>query len=213
MSTSHWIKADILALERRYRAQFVNSLSGFKGVNMVGTVDTKGQTNLAIVSSVVHLGSNPALFGMVMRPHTVARHTLENLLETGFYTLNHLNEDIYPQAHHTSARYPKDISEFNVTRLTPLYTPIIPAPYVQESHIRLGLAFKQKIDIELNGTVFIIGELVEVHFPTDCLTEDGFLDIKRAGSITVAGLDAYHSTNLLERLPYAKPHKSIPPTN
>ena len=40
---------------------------------------------------------------------------------------------------------------------------------------------------------------------TNTISEDGFVDIQQLGTLTVAGLDAYYKTSLLERLPYAKP--------
>lgn len=52
-------------LERRYRAQLINSLSGFKSANLIGTQDALGRTNLAIISSVFHLGADPALVGLL----------------------------------------------------------------------------------------------------------------------------------------------------
>ena len=56
------IKADDLAqMEKRYRAQLINSLSGIKSANLVGTINKDRQTNLSIVSSVFHLGADPAL--------------------------------------------------------------------------------------------------------------------------------------------------------
>ena len=53
--------SDIKAMDPRRRAAFMNSVSGFKSANLVGTVNAKGQTNLAIMSSAVHLGSSPPL--------------------------------------------------------------------------------------------------------------------------------------------------------
>lgn len=80
-----------------------------------------GQTNLAIFNSLVHIGANPPLIGFVVRPDSAERHTLNNILETGFYTINHINENIYKQAHQTSARYPEEISEFAATGLNEQY--------------------------------------------------------------------------------------------
>ena len=51
---------EIRQLGKRYRARLINSLSGFKSVNLVGTVDRQGRPNCAIVSSVIHLGADPA---------------------------------------------------------------------------------------------------------------------------------------------------------
>ena len=100
-----YTKQDIKEMDQRYRAHFINSLSGFKSANLVGTRGLNGLDNLCIVSSVVHLGADPALLAFINRPHTVERHTLENIIETGCYTLNQVNQSIYPKAHHTAARY------------------------------------------------------------------------------------------------------------
>ena len=68
---------DIAQLPERQRAAFINCLSGFKSANLVGTVSASGQANLALVSSVVHLGANPPLLAFISRPPSVDRHTLE----------------------------------------------------------------------------------------------------------------------------------------
>jgi len=195
----------LMEMEQRQRAHLVNSVGGFKSVCLIGTVDAVGQTNLAIFNSIVHIGANPPLISFIMRPDSVERHTLSNILTTGFYTINHLNESIYKQAHQTSARYPKDISEFEVTGLTAAYINNFKAPFVGESNVQLGIEFKERINLTINNTIMIIGEIKEMHFPTDCLLADGYLDIEKAGSIACTGLDSYHFTNRLERLPYAKP--------
>jgi hypothetical protein len=64
----HITAADITAFEKVYRLNFVNGLPGFKPANLVGTAAPNGRTNLAIFSSVLHLGSDPAVLGMVTRP-------------------------------------------------------------------------------------------------------------------------------------------------
>ncbi|MFT6737257.1 MAG: flavin reductase (DIM6/NTAB) family NADH-FMN oxidoreductase RutF, partial [Kangiellaceae bacterium] len=66
----------ILDLPQRTRANFINSLSGFKSANLIGTQSIEGVNNLSMVSSVFHVGANPPLIGMLIRPHTVKRDTL-----------------------------------------------------------------------------------------------------------------------------------------
>ncbi len=205
-----FIGPDLLTeMEQRKRAQLINSLGGFKSVCMIGTQNAAGQTNLAIFSSVVHIGANPPLICFVMRPDSVERHTLSNILETGFYTINHLNENNYRQAHQASASYPREISEFDATRLAPEYKNEFSAPFVKGSSVQLGIQFKQRIDIELNGTSLIIGEIQQIYFPENCLSADGYLDIEKAGTLTCSGLDSYHETIRLDRLSYAKPDKKL----
>jgi flavin reductase (DIM6/NTAB) family NADH-FMN oxidoreductase RutF len=192
-------------MEQRKRAQLINSISGFRSVALIGTIHTEGQTNLAIFNSIVHIGSNPPLLGFIMRPDSVERHTLSNIMETGCYTINHINSSMYEKAHQTSARYPKNVSEFDAAQLTPQFKDGFMAPFVKESHIQIGMEFKERIEISINQTSMIIGEIKFVHYPANCLLEDGFIDIEKAGTITSAGLDSYHTTQLLQRLQYAKP--------
>lgn len=198
---------DLMGLEQRYRAAFVNSLTGFKSVSLIGTLNKERQTNLAIFNSLIHIGANPPYIGFISRPDSVDRHTLSNIMETGYYTINHINEDIYKQAHQTSARYNREISEFDATNLTTEYKLGFKAPFVKESLIQLGIQFKERIHITTNNTILVIGQVNHVYFPNDCLCNDGFLDIEKANTITCSGLDSYHKTIRLERLNYAKPNK------
>ncbi len=200
---------DIAQMLQRYRATFINSLCGFKSVCLIGSKNKANQTNLAIFSSLVHIGANPPLIGFVVRPDSVDRHTLQNILETNYYTINHINPKIYKQAHQTSARYPQEISEFKATGLTEDYKNDFLAPYVLESNIKVGLELKEKIDFTINGTIFIIGEIKYIYFSNECLNEDGFLDLEKAETITCSGLDSYHTTTKIARLAYANPN-SLP---
>jgi flavin reductase (DIM6/NTAB) family NADH-FMN oxidoreductase RutF len=202
---------DLGKMEQRYRAQLINSVGGFKSVCLIGTTDANQSNNLAIFSSIVHIGANPPLICFIMRPDSVDRHTLVNIMETGYYTINHINEQIYQQAHQTSARYAKQESEFTATGLTPEFKDNFLAPYVAESKVQLGVCFKQKIDLTINNTMLIIGEIQHIYYPSNCLCTDGFLDLEKAGTITCSGLDSYHSTHALQRLSYAKPD-TIPTT-
>lgn len=200
---------DLMALEQRYRAAFVNSLSGFKSVCLIGTKNNEAQTNLAIFNSFVHIGANPPYIGFISRPDSVDRHTLNNITENEFYTINHINESIFKQAHQTSARYPQNTSEFNATGLNEEYKNGFNAPYVKESSIQIGVQLKEKIHIKTNNTILVVGQIRHVYFPNDCLCTDGFLDIEKADTITCSGLDSYHTTNRLSRLAYAKADREI----
>lgn len=193
------------AFEQRYRAAFINSISGHKPVFLVGTQDLEDQTNLAVFSSVFHLGSNPALFGMISRPHSVERHTLQNILDLKFYTLNGVKADFFEKAHQTSARYPKETSEFSAVGLTPIYDNNFKAPGVQESPVRMGLELVRTIDLEENQTVLVIGKLQYCFFEEDTQREDGMMDFSSFNLVGVQGLDTYFSSQLVGCLPYAKP--------
>jgi flavin reductase (DIM6/NTAB) family NADH-FMN oxidoreductase RutF len=205
----HLIETDLKKLEDRYRANFINSIHGFKCLTLIGTIDKNKKTNLAVFNSIFHLGANPALVGFVVRPDSVVRHTLDNIIETGFYTLNNVKESYYKQAHQTSARYAKEISEFSATGLHEEFSKNIIAPYVLESSIKIGLEKIEVMKISYNNTLIVVGRVIEIFAPDDCISNDGFIDIEKAGSITVTGLDSYHSTQRLSRLSYAKIDKTL----
>lgn len=193
--------------EQRYRATFINSLAGFKNASLIGTISKEGQTNLAIFNSIFHLGASPALFGFVVRPNSVERHTLDNILRTGVFTVNHVSEQIYRQAHQTSARYAAAQSEFDATGLTCEYKGGFRAPFVKESHVQIGAELVRQMPVEENGTLIIIASIQSVYLPEDCVGADGYIDLEQAGSIACVGLDSYHKTTRIARLAYAKPDK------
>lgn len=207
--SKHFTQSDFDGFAKSFRVNFFNSLHGFRSVCLLGTQDQAANTNLSIVSSVVHVGSHPPLFAVIFRPDSVERHSLANIMDTGMYTLNHIHPDIVQAAHQTSARYPREVSEFEATGLLPEYKGSIVAPYVSQSRVQMGLRLTERISIASNHTVLIIGKVEDVYFPSEILHEDGFLMLESAGTVTSSGLDAYHSTHRITRLSYAKPYQEL----
>ncbi|MCK7458305.1 flavin reductase family protein [Idiomarina aminovorans] len=200
---------DLANMKNIERACFVNCLSGFKSANVIGTRDRRQQDNLAIISSVVHLGSNPPFLGFIMRPHSVTRHTLENIEESGVYTINQVSEKFFRQAHQTSARYSRDVSEFEACGLTPEFEDGFHAPYVAESALRIGMQLVEVIPIQHNDTALIVGEVRWVKVEEEAVKNDGYIDIESLGTMAISGLDGYHRTQRAARLSYAKPDEPV----
>ena len=196
---------DITSWERFYRANFINSLTGFKSVSLIGTINAACQPNLAIFSSIVHIGSDPALIGYINRPLLAAPHTIANIKSTGTYTINHIHPSFLPQAHQTSAKYEAGVSEFDEVGLTPEYFSDIEAPFVKESSIKYALALQEIIPIAANATFLVIGKVIAIHIDKDIVSADGFLHLDKAASVCSNGIDRYYKTELITRLAYAKP--------
>jgi flavin reductase (DIM6/NTAB) family NADH-FMN oxidoreductase RutF len=196
---------EIQELERRKKVLLINSLSGYKSANLLGTIDNSGNTNLSIVSSAVHLGADPALMAIVIRPDSTPRHSLENIRQNRYCTLNHVNEDIIVNSHQTSARYQKEVSEFKACNLTEEYLNQFQAPFVKESKLKIALKLVREVDIKENGTILLILSVEGVHFHDQILKDDGSLDLSLINTVAVSGLDTYVSTQKIGRLSYAKP--------
>lgn len=205
----HLSGGDIAALPSRERAALVNSLSGFKAANLIGTANADGATNLAIMSSVVHIGSHPPLLALVVRPGAEERHTLSNLLATSCYSINHVASDMVDAAHQSAARYPRELSEFEAVGLSPEWWPNFAAPLVAEAHVKLAMVLREHQRLAINDTHLVIGEVVAAQFPDQCQREDGSLDLVTADTVALSGLDSYHRGQLLARMAYAKPE--LPP--
>ncbi|MEI6263542.1 MAG: flavin reductase [Sphingobacteriia bacterium] len=198
-------KNDIVQLEQRYRTAFVNSLAGFRQAVLVGTQSVEGNSNLAIFNSLIHLGANPALFGLINRPESVQRDTLQNIKDTKVYTLNYVKAADYKKAHQTSARYDKGVSEFNKVGFTELYKSSCKAPYVAEAIVQISMQLEEIIPITINGTILIIGSIQTVELNDALVSNDGFVDLSAAEILISQGLDAYFTTSMIGRLDYAKP--------
>lgn len=204
-------QSDIENMDKAYRAMFINSLSGFKSANLLGTRSAGGDNNLSVVSSAVHLGAHPPLMGVVFRPDVSPRHSLDNIRETGVFTLNHINEAIMPRAHQTAARYPRETSEFDACGLTTEQHADFHAPSVKEAAIAMGLELREEHLLTINGTHFVIAEIVWVRVQEEWLDADGYVDIEAAGTLAISGLDGYHRSQRIHRMAYPKPDKAPGP--
>jgi flavin reductase (DIM6/NTAB) family NADH-FMN oxidoreductase RutF len=195
----------IEGMEKYYRTTLINSLPGYKCLQMVGTASAGGVTNLALFNSIFHVGANPPLLGMILRPDTPDHDTLKNIIATGCYTLNNVLPSWYQEAHQTSASYPSGVSEFEACGFKPYYTDNFSAPFVMQSTVKIGLTLKQVLPVDINNTKIVIGEISHIIADDALLGDDGYVNHVKAGTVTVTGLDSYFTTQPLGRVAYAKP--------
>jgi len=199
---------DILQMPKVKRLNIINSITGIKPANLISTIDERNRHNLAIFSSVVHLGSNPALIGFILRPQQkIRRHTHENILENGYYTINHLPNHKTLEGHYTSAKFDKETSEYDVCHFTPEFQHDFPVPYVKESFLKMGLKHVESIPIKYNGTVMIVGKILQVYVAKSSLSEEGYINLEEAKSVGISGLNTYYDLKKIASYPYARPHE------
>lgn len=201
----HFDVDQIIQSDSFYRRNLINCLSGFKSLNLIGTANAQGEFNLAPFSQVIHLGANPALVGILFRPHSVKRDTLENILEMDYFTLNQVIPSFYKEVHWTSANW--ESSEFEGTGIEPEIKFGFKAPFVKNSPIQLGCKLVETQTLQVNQTIFLIGSIEHIFVDEKGLRLDGSLDLEAMETVTVAGLDDYFVGKRLARLTYAKPNK------
>lgn len=192
---------------RFYRTNFFNTLSGLRSPFLVGTKNAQGIANLALFNSVVHIGANPPLLGMIFRPEVddVRRHTLENIKETGFYTLNLVNKDLIDKAHQCSAKYAAEDNEFEKVALTEAYQDEFFAPFVGESFLKMGLKMRELIEIQSNKTLMCIGEIESIYMPESIVASSGSILHEALNTCVVSGLEDYYTLDFYKRMAFARP--------
>jgi flavin reductase (DIM6/NTAB) family NADH-FMN oxidoreductase RutF len=200
---------EIKGWDRFYRANFINSLQGFKPVSLLGTVSENGIPNLAIFSNIIHIGADPALIGFINRPIEAAPHTIQNIKLSGEFTINHIQASFVAAAHQTSAKYSTDQNEFLETGLKTFFLENFKAPFVAESEIKYGLELVEIVPITHNNTFLVIGSITHVLLKEGLIQQDGFIDANKAQTVTSLGLDGYYSTEPIARFEYAKPGKEL----
>jgi len=201
----HYSKEEIERLGRVDRLKIINSITGIKPANLIGTIDKDGVANLAIFSSVVHLGSNPALIGFILRPKgDVPRNTYDNIIENGVYTINHIHLPFSENAHYTSAKFDKTISEFDRCGLEEEYIEGFKAPFVLESNFKFGLKFIEEIKIPINETSMIIGEVEQLILPDNAIDKDQDINLENTGGLGISGLNSYYKLQKVGHYPYAR---------
>lgn len=199
-----YTKKHIEQLDRITRLKIINSVTGIKPANLIGSIDDGGNTNLAVFSSVVHLGSDPALLGFISRPQTAeVGHTYRNIQENGYYTINHIHPEFIKNAHYTSAKFDSAISEFERCNLSEEYINDFKAPFVKESSFKIGMRFKEAIDIKINGTVLMIGNIEHLILPDAAIVNDD-IDLEVTNGVGISGLNSYYSLKKIDSYPYVK---------
>ncbi len=200
----HISKETISQMERIEKLNLINSCTGFKSANLIATKSIEGNTNVAIFSSVTHLGSSPSLIGFIVRPTTVPRDTYKNIMETGYFTVNHITIDMISDAHHTSANYESEISEFDKTNLEEEYKDGINIPFVKGSPVQLYCKFVNEYTIKENDTIHIIASIEHIFYDEVLEHKDGWLQLDKGNIVALNGVDGYFLPKLIDRFQYAK---------
>lgn len=196
---------DIDGLHKIFRINLINSCSGFKSANLLGSISEQGIPNVAVFSSVTHLGSNPPTLGFILRPTTVPRNTHKNLKDLGYFTINHIYEDIIDDAHHTSAKYPEDVSEFDMTNLETEYKGNFKAPFVKNAPVQMSMKFIDEIHVPSNNVMLIVSQIEELYVNDELLQEDGLINLSKGNVAAINGLDTYAIPKFKKQLSYQRP--------
>ena len=173
----------------------------------MGSISEEGVSNVAVFSSVTHLGSKPPTLGFILRPTTVPRDTYKNIKDLGVFTINHIHEGIIEDAHHTSAKYPKDVSEFDMTVLEEEFKGAFKAPFVKGAPVQMSMKFIEEVYVPSNDVMLIVSQIQELYIDDELLQEDGLINLSKGNIAAINGLDTYAIPQFKTQLSYQRPKK------
>lgn len=202
-------KNELEKIDKIRRLNLINSCTGYKSANLIVTKSEAGISNVAVFSSVTHIGSNPPLISFITRPLSVKRDTYNNIKKNVFFTVNHITSAMIQDAHHSSASYESQFSEFDKTNLTEEYKDALEIPFVKNSPVQLYCKYVNEYYIKENDTVHLIAEIEHLYFEENMLDKDYWLQLDKANVVTINGLDGYALPSLIDRFEYARPDVPI----
>lgn len=200
--------AAIDVMEKIPRLNLINSVTGYKSANLLGTCSKEGILNVAIFSSITHLGSNPPLLGFMIRPVVnTPRDTYQNIKDNKYFTVNHITSAMIADAHHTSATYGDEISEFDKTNLEAEFLDDQKVPFVKGSPVKLLCKYLNEYPIAENGCIHLIASIEKIYVKDELLQKENWVRLDLADVVTINGLDGYSVPKLVDRFEYARPNQ------
>lgn len=178
---------DLTKMEKERKIALIQSIVGPRAVHLIGTKSSQGLSNLAVFNSIMHLGSDPALIGLFFRPGI--RHTLQNLMDTGYCSLNAAPPDKVIAIHET--RKPWEHSEFETCGFTEVYHPHHFVPFVKESSLHALLKLENILSVEANNTSIAVLRVEAVFVEAENMDTDGAVAFMKQNWLLSRGLDTY----------------------
>jgi len=145
---------------------------------VIGTYDRKGVANVMTAAWVGVCCSKPPCIGVSLRKAT---YTYHNIVEQKAFTINIPSETYVKEVDYFGISSGKNEDKFARTRLTPVKSEFVNAPYIQEFPVILECRLLHKIEIGLH-TQFI-GEIIDMKANESVLGKDGIPDVNKVKPI------------------------------
>ena len=143
-------------------------------IAFVSTVSAEGIYNLAPFSFFTGASANPpgVCFCPLRKADGRPKDTLNNIERTGEFVVNIVSEEFIEQMNITSAEFPPEVDEFQVSGLTPVPGDLVKAPRVKESHVSMECRLFRIFEISSkpSGGSIVTGEVLRLH------VDDAYVD-------------------------------------
>ncbi len=172
-----------------------NAIVGPRPIGWISTQSATGATNLAPYSFFNAFNYVPPIVGFASIGY---KDTVRNVQATGEFVWNLATRDLAEVMNQSCAAVSPEVSEFDLTGLTPLPSTRVLPPRVAESPVTFECRSTQILQLQGVGgasvdTWLVLGEVVAVHID-QALLKDGVYDTAGAGHILRGGGPADYFT-------------------
>lgn len=162
------------------RHRWLTPLLAPRPIAFVSSLSAEGVGNLAPFSFFAMGGQNPqsVAFCPVATRDGLEKDTLRNVKATGEFVINVVSRAMAERVNQTSAMYPPEVDEFDVTDFTRVPSTVVKPPRVAEAPAALEC---RVFRIVPHGSgpqhsTWVIGEVLVLHVADEVLAADGFPD-------------------------------------
>jgi flavin reductase (DIM6/NTAB) family NADH-FMN oxidoreductase RutF len=167
-------------------------------IAFVSTISKAGIYNLAPFSFFNGFCGDPPIVGFSPN-NNPPKDSLVNATDTGEFVVNIVNETIAEQMNLTSARYPPEVDEFDVSKLTPVPSKFVRPPRVLESPVSMECKVIQIVELSRRpeANSLVLGQVVCFHVDDAVLDPKGRIDPLKLRAIGRMGGVSYCRTTEL----------------
>ncbi|MFI5280310.1 MAG: flavin reductase family protein, partial [Gemmatimonadales bacterium] len=130
------------------------------------------------------------------------KDTVTNIRATGEFVVNVVTETIAGAMSQCAENYPPDVSEFEVTGLTPVPAQLVRAPLVAESPVNMECRLISLTPLPESPYTLVLGRVVLFHVAAEILGENGRVDFTRLQAVGRMAGNKYTSTREIFTMEY-----------
>jgi len=152
-------------------------------IAFITTVSPEGIVNAAPYSFFNVINEDPPMVAFSAGMGAGGKKdTVLNVEITNEFVVNVVTEAILDQVVETSARYPRTVSEIDVTHLRTAPSTVVHPPRVADSPVGLECRLWRQIPLKKDGRILTIGTVVVIHV-ADALLTAGKVDVTKLNAI------------------------------
>lgn len=145
----------------------------------VSTMSAAGLSNIAPFSCFTFVSADPPMIGINCGLRDGRRkHTAANIVETGAFVVNIVDEPLLDPMHRSAADYADGIDEIELLNLPSVACDLVAPRRVAASPISMECVLSDRVAFGRSGSEFIVGEVKLFHI-RDGLFENGRIDTER----------------------------------